>query len=306
MPRKTYETEKFVRPNNRLGTELSLSAVADIPEKEALERGETRPRLVWGRERTFFEKADRLVDSLGEGLWPEPRVYRRDSAWLQFVVRSFFNPKEDRRVFAYATPCKSLASHGAHGTGVLSDVKREPPRFLEEGQHSFAPGWGTQPLMFREWGLFNPTSLPRDGKSRPKYVHMECERWLDFGNGQVSPYPETTFCLAIPGRDDEALRSGQVPGVLDNPKWHDWGARVTSIPFLALGVLHEYRGMTFVTDTLFPLNPDDASMLHYTVRHREWGTFLATTPVACRALIEGGIIHERIERPWPSRWASEN
>jgi hypothetical protein len=306
MSRKIYETELFDRPNSLLGTELHLLSAKGIPEEGILDRFGARPRLVWGKERTFFQKAEALAHSLGEGLWPESKTYRSDLSWLPFVLRSFFKEREDRRAFAYATPCKSLASKGAARSGVLSDVKREPPRFLEDGQHSFSPGWGMQPLMFREWGLFNPSTLPPDGKSRPKYVRMECERRLDFGNGQVSPYSETTLFLAVPGRDDESLLSGRVPGVLDNPKRHDWGNMVTSIPFLALGVLDEYRNKTFVTDALFPLNPDDASMVHYTVRYRDWGTFLETTPVARRILVEGGIIHERVERRWPPQSSSEN
>jgi hypothetical protein len=106
--------------------------------------------------------------------------------------------------------------------------------------------------------------------------------------------------MAVEGRDDAQLRSGRIPGV---ERWHDNDSGITSLPFLAFGVIHEYSNETFVTDILLPLNPGDASVIHYTARYRPFATFLETTPVARQMLIQDGIIHERFERPWPSRYS---
>ena len=254
MSRKIYETELFDRPNSLLGTELHLLSAKGIPEEGVLDRFGARPAWSGGGSGRSSGRP-RVAHSLGEGTVAGVQDLPLGPVVAPVRPAVLLQRERGPSGVRLRDPVKSLASRGAKGVGMLSDVKREPPRFLEDGQHSFSPGWGMQPLMFREWGLFNPSSPPSDGKSRPKYVQMECERWLDFGNGQVSPYSETTLFLAVPGRDDESLLSGRVPGVLDNPKRHDWGNMVTSIPFLALGVLDSIGTRRSSPTRSFPLNP---------------------------------------------------
>jgi hypothetical protein len=309
MSRKTYEIETFVRPNQSFGRVVDLSescfaAAKVLPEGATLSRGRIRPDLVWGKEGVFYRKAESLLDCLCEGLWGEGKEHRKNlHETVAFVIRSFFDPTGDRLAFGYATPSKSLASRAAaKGLGILKDDGREPPKFLEHRVPSFKPGFGIKPLMVGEWALFRASNLERDGKSRPEYVQLDGQRRLILPGGEVSPYYERTLCMAVEGRDDAQLRSGRIPGV---ERWHDNDTGITSLPFLAFGVIHEYSNETFVTDILLPLNPGDASVIHYTARYRPFATFLETTPVARQMLIQDGIIHEPFERPWPSRY-SEN